>query len=111
MNGKGEWGQNHVPRMKLTQPEYQQNSANLPKPETHDSNGHATAKRRNLEKAEGDTYDAFEAQYSRRIKRARTEKKICTESSDTDATNAYNSVRPGLEKPSLLNCIQTSKSL
>ena len=48
MNGKGEWGQNHVPRMKLTLPEYQQNSANLPNSKNPESNVPATAKRRNL---------------------------------------------------------------
>ena len=83
MNGKGEWGQNHVPRMKLTEPSLPEL---LPKPNVHLPD---TAKRKtDYCDQEGLLNNAFHNQFARRIKRARIAKKASTELQEIQTTNA-----------------------
>ena len=85
MNGKGKWGQNHVPRMKLPVPE-------LPKPSQNQLPAKDISAKRPtqpLDTLPDNLPDVFEAKYSRRKKRARVEKSLnSTEQYGIQATNA-----------------------
>ena len=92
MNNKGEWGQIHVPRMKLPDPE-------LPKPSQNQlpvKDISAETPTQPLDTLPDNLPDVFEAQYSRRKKRARVEKSLnSTEQYGIQATNASEFSMPG----------------